>query len=179
MKAYGRATLTPSSIDRLDQIRMSPDKRRIARASMRQAELIADVLVRANDGLRYVLGSIGRGISAVARRSKSVSWNTEMARPMTIFQDERSACLIEAGAVDLQDGTHWKPWLKLTRRAGAVSTSDTFDCLKPVFGSEQAALRYATELGRSLVDEASSFDMGMRNRNAASWWPQHQAVVRT
>jgi hypothetical protein len=71
MKAYERATLTPSSIDRLDRIRMSPDKRRIARASMRQAELIADVLVRANDGLRYVLGSIGRGISAVARRSKS------------------------------------------------------------------------------------------------------------
>ena len=71
MKAYERVTRTTSSVDRLDQIRMRPDKRRIAQASMRQAELIADMLVRANDGLRYVLGSIGRGIGALARRSKS------------------------------------------------------------------------------------------------------------
>jgi len=71
MKTYERATLTSSSMDRLDEIAMSPDKRRIARASMRQAELIADVLVRANDGLRYVWGSIGRGVCAIARRSNS------------------------------------------------------------------------------------------------------------
>jgi hypothetical protein len=71
MKPYERLASMTSSVDRLDQIRMSPGKRRIARTSMRQAELIADMLMRANDGLRYVLVSIGRGIGAVARRSKS------------------------------------------------------------------------------------------------------------
>jgi len=71
MKSYERLTSTTSSVDRLDQTRMSPDQRRIARASMRHAESIADMFVRANDGRRYVLGSIGRGMSALARRSKS------------------------------------------------------------------------------------------------------------
>jgi len=102
-----------------------------------------------------------------------------MTRPMTNFRDERSSCSIEAGAVDLLSGTHWKPWLKLTHRAGADSTSDTFDCLKPVFGSEQAALQYATGLCRSLADKVSTSNMGMRNRKAASWWLQQQAFVQT
>ncbi len=70
MKPYEQATNSLSTVVRLDQIRMSPDKRRIARASMRQAELIANMLMRANDDLRRVFGLVGRAISALARRSK-------------------------------------------------------------------------------------------------------------
>ena len=70
MKPYEQATNSLSTVDRLDQIRMSPDERRTARASMRQAELIADVLMRANEDLRHVFGLVGRAISALARRGK-------------------------------------------------------------------------------------------------------------
>ena len=75
---------------------------------------------------------------------------------MTTCREQRGSCLIEAGARDLQDGRHWQPWLRLTRRARGVSASNTFDRLMPVFGTEQAALRYATELGRNLIDEGSA-----------------------
>jgi hypothetical protein len=70
MKAYEPATNSLSTVARLDQIRMNPDARRMARASLRQAELIAEMLMRANEDLRHVFGFIGRGISALARRSK-------------------------------------------------------------------------------------------------------------
>jgi hypothetical protein len=65
--------------------------------------------------------------------------------------------LIEADALDLQTCTHWKPWLRLTRHSGGVAVSHTFDGLMPVFGTEQAALRYAANLGRMLIDEGSVF----------------------
>lgn len=84
---------------------------------------------------------------------------------MTTYREERGSCLIEAGALDLKNG-HWKPWLRLTRRAGGVSASHTFDGLKPMFGTEQAALRYAAELGKSLADEESA--LGPASRNQAS-----------
>ena len=74
---------------------------------------------------------------------------------MTAYREERASCLIEADALDLHDGRHWKPWLKLTRRANGVCASHTFDDLKPLFAAEQAALDYAAELGGSLVDEGS------------------------
>ena len=72
---------------------------------------------------------------------------------MSIRREERGAYLIETGAHDLDHGAHWKPWLRLTRRVDGVCVSDTFDGLKPVFGAEQSALGYVTELGRSLADE--------------------------
>ena len=50
---------------------------------------------------------------------------------MTAYREERASCLIEADALDLHDGRHWKPWLKLTRRANGVCASHTFDDLKP------------------------------------------------
>jgi hypothetical protein len=70
MKPSEQAANGSGTIDRLDRIRMSPDERRMARASMHQAELIADMLMRANEDLRHILGFIGRGIGALARRSK-------------------------------------------------------------------------------------------------------------
>ena len=74
---------------------------------------------------------------------------------MTTYREECGSCLIEADALDLQNRSHWKPWLRLTRRAGGVSASHTFDSLKSVFGNEQAALRYAAQLGRTLIGEGS------------------------
>jgi hypothetical protein len=99
-----------------------------------------------------------------------------MAIAMTTYREQRGTCLIEAGALDLQNASHWKPWLRLTRRDGGVFASDTFDRLKPVFGTEQAALRYAAELGRSLADEGFALNPASRNRNPATW-PLHQAFT--
>jgi hypothetical protein len=96
---------------------------------------------------------------------------------MTIYREQRGSCLIEAGALDLHNGNHWQPWLRLTRRTGGVCTSDTFDRLMPVFGTEPAALRYAAELGRSLIDEASAVDPALRSRNPRTW-PLNQALGR-
>jgi hypothetical protein len=92
-----------------------------------------------------------------------------MELAMTTYREERGSRLIEAGALDLQHGGHWQPWLRLTRHAGGVSTSHTFDGLKPVFGTEEAALRYAAELGRSLADEGSALGPASRNRDSATW----------
>lgn len=94
---------------------------------------------------------------------------------MTTYREERGSCLIEAGALDLQYGAHWKPWLRLTRRAGGVSASHTFDGLKPVFGTEQAALHYAAELGKSLADEKSALGPASIGRSGR-WLSQGQGA---
>ncbi len=88
---------------------------------------------------------------------------------MTTYREQRGSCLIEAGARDLQNGDHWKPWLRLTRCAGGVFASRTFDGLKPVFGTEPAALHYAAELGRSLADEGSALGLASPNQKPATW----------
>jgi hypothetical protein len=97
---------------------------------------------------------------------------------MTTYCEECGACLIEVGARDLQDGCHWLPWLRLTRRADGVSSSHTFDRLKPVFGTEEAALRYAAELGRNLADEGWGLDPAPRDRKPGAW-PLQEAVARS
>ncbi len=88
---------------------------------------------------------------------------------MTTRRERRGSCLIEAGARNLQDGRHWQPWLRLTRRAGGVSTACTFDRLKPVFATEETALAYAAELGRKLADQGWGLDprADARNRKPA------------
>jgi hypothetical protein len=70
MKPYDPATSRQTNADRLDAIRLSPSERRTARASMRQAELIVDMLIRANDDLRKCFEFVARGIGALARRRK-------------------------------------------------------------------------------------------------------------
>lgn len=97
---------------------------------------------------------------------------------MTTYREKCGACLIEAGARDLQNGCHWQPWLRLTRRADGVSSSHTFDRLKPVFGTEEAALRYAAELGRSLADEGWGLGPAVRSRKPEAR-PQNQAAARS
>jgi len=70
MKPYEQATNSVSACHQLDQVRMSPAERRMARAYLRQAELLADLLLCADADLRRVFGFVGRGISALAHRSK-------------------------------------------------------------------------------------------------------------
>jgi hypothetical protein len=65
---YGKTSV--STLDRLDQIRMSPSERQRARAYLRQAELLADILIRVDADLRLMFGFVGRGISAFAHRGK-------------------------------------------------------------------------------------------------------------
>ena len=97
---------------------------------------------------------------------------------MTTLLEQRGSCLIEAGALDLQNREHWQPWLRLTRGTVGDSVSRTFDGLKPVFGTEEAALRYAAELGRGLADEGSASDPAARDRIPAQW-PQHQRFAQS
>lgn len=92
---------------------------------------------------------------------------------MAALRERRGSCLIEAAARDLDKGSHWQPWLRLTRCAGGVCTGRTFDRLKPVFASEQAALHYASELGRSLADEGSVLSPELRNPEPATWTLSH------
>jgi hypothetical protein len=82
--------------------------------------------------------------------------------------------MIEAGALNLHDGSHWQPRLRLTRRPGGIFASDTFHSLKPVFGTEQAALGYAVEPGRSMADEGRVTDPMARNQVPATWPLQHE-----
>ena len=73
MKPYEQATNRLTTRDQLDQVRMSPGERRMARAYLRQAELLAEMLMRMGAELRRVFGVIGRGIGAVAGRGRVVA----------------------------------------------------------------------------------------------------------
>ncbi len=70
MKPYEQATNRLSTHHQLDQIRMSPGERQMARAYLRQGELFADTLMRIGAELRQVFGFVGRGIGAIAGRAK-------------------------------------------------------------------------------------------------------------
>ena len=70
MKPYEQATNRINTLDQLDQLHMSPGERRMARAYLRQAELIAAILMRADAELRAAFGYAGRGIGALVRRGK-------------------------------------------------------------------------------------------------------------
>jgi len=70
MKPSEQAITRLSRHDRLDQVRMNPEGRRMTTASPRRTEWVADALIRANDDLGHAFGYIGRGISAVARPGK-------------------------------------------------------------------------------------------------------------
>ena len=87
---------------------------------------------------------------------------------MRTYREELGSCLIEARARNLDNGRHWQPWLRLTRHAGDACARETFAALKPVFGSERAALRYAAALGKSLATEKAAPDSGSVNPLAAS-----------
>lgn len=73
MKPYLQSTNRSSTRDQLDQVRMSPGERRTARAYLRQAELLAEMLMRVGAELRQVFRLVGRGIGAVAGRGRVVA----------------------------------------------------------------------------------------------------------
>lgn len=58
-----------STRDQLDQVRMRPGERQRAKAYLRQAELLADMLLRVDVDLCRILNFVGTDIGAVARRS--------------------------------------------------------------------------------------------------------------
>jgi hypothetical protein len=71
MKPYAEVTNSLSTLDCLDQIRMSPSERLMARACLRKAELLADILLEVGADLRYLFGFVGCGFGAFARRRKA------------------------------------------------------------------------------------------------------------
>ena len=81
MKPYAQASSSFSTVDGMDPIRVSPIERRMARASMRHAELIAAMLLRANKDLRHVFGFIGRGITGALARRKVFAVTPEWRFP--------------------------------------------------------------------------------------------------
>ena len=70
MQPFEPATSGVSTTDRLNNICVSPNELRMARASMRQAELIVDMFIRANDAFRHIFGYVGRSIGVLAQRNK-------------------------------------------------------------------------------------------------------------
>jgi hypothetical protein len=74
---YEQATNALSTVDRLDQVCMNPHARRIAKTSLLQAELLADMLMRAYAELSHLSRFVSRGIRASARGSKVSSVTAE------------------------------------------------------------------------------------------------------
>lgn len=79
MKPYQQAINSVTTLEQLDQIRMSPGGRRMARAYLRQSELLADMLMRADAELRAAFGYAGRGIAAFVRRGKVPAARAELS----------------------------------------------------------------------------------------------------
>lgn len=91
---------------------------------------------------------------------------------MAVHRETRGLYLIEASAFHLprsrpvapdpaaseaSQGGMWQPRLTLTRLGCEknLQRSQSFPGLSPVFESAKSATRYATDLGRSMIDEKS------------------------
>jgi len=76
---------------------------------------------------------------------------------MPTHREERGHYLIEASACLLPGGNTWQPRLTMTRMpdANRLSKSQAFPGLTPIFATAKGATRYATDLGRRMVDEES------------------------
>ena len=78
MKPKEQLRNSVNTLDQLEQIRMSPGERRMARAYLLQSELLADMLMRADAKLRAAFGYAGRGIGAFVRRGKVPAARAEL-----------------------------------------------------------------------------------------------------
>ena len=76
---------------------------------------------------------------------------------MSIYREERGQYLIEATAFHMPGGNQWQPRLTMTRlrHANALSRSQYFPGLAPLFETAKGAIRCATDLGRRMADEGS------------------------
>lgn len=74
-----------------------------------------------------------------------------------VHREECGQYLIEASAAQLPDRNNWQPRLTMTRLPSgkALSKAQSFPGLRPVFATAKGATRYAADLGRHLIDEAS------------------------
>lgn len=61
-----------STVDRLDDVRMSERDRALAKAHMRDAEFVADLIFRAVADIQSVVALVERGVVGLARRVKSM-----------------------------------------------------------------------------------------------------------
>lgn len=76
---------------------------------------------------------------------------------MAMHRESRGQYLIEASAFHIPGGGKWQPRLTMTRLAceKSLPRSQSFPGLNPVFETAKGAMRFATDLGRSMVDESS------------------------
>src|SRR5437899_12182633 len=76
---------------------------------------------------------------------------------MPMHREERGEYLIEASAFHLGDGNKWQPRLTMTRLAcaNALSKSQSFPGLTPLFETAKGAVRYAADLGGTMEHEGS------------------------
>src|SRR5258708_23149840 len=83
---------------------------------------------------------------------------------MPMHREERGRYLIQASAFRLIDGNKWQPRLTMTRMpcANALSKSQSFPRLTPLFETARGAVRYAADLGRSMASERSPRLMASR-----------------
>lgn len=81
MRPCDQATNRLSTVNHLDQICIRPDEYRVARTSLRQAELLAVMFMRAYEDLRHVFGLVARGFSALPRRSNVCAVTPEWRLP--------------------------------------------------------------------------------------------------
>lgn len=81
MKSHEQASNAMGADNGLAHVRMSPDQLRTAKATLRQAELIADTLIRANQDLHHTFAMMARGISAFTRHSKVSAAKPEWRLP--------------------------------------------------------------------------------------------------
>jgi len=76
----------------------------------------------------------------------------------TISREKRGVYLIEASAFQLPGGNRWQPRLTLTRilPKNCLPKMQSFPGLSPDFDTAQGARRFGMDLGRELIDRASS-----------------------
>jgi hypothetical protein len=72
-------------------------------------------------------------------------------------REKRGEYLIEASAFHLPNGSKWQPRLVMTRVGcgKALPKSQSFPGLAPLFETAKGAVRFATDLGRRMIDEES------------------------
>lgn len=80
-----------------------------------------------------------------------------MENVMPTHREEHGPYLIEAGAYLLPGENKWQPRLTMTRLPceKKLSKSQAFPGLTPIFATAKGATRFATDLGRKMVDEES------------------------
>ena len=76
---------------------------------------------------------------------------------MPTHREEHGQYLIEAGAFLLPGENKWQPRLTMTRLQceKKLPRSQAFPGLTAIFATAKGATRYATDLGRRMVDEES------------------------